>query len=371
MKIKNILIALLALLLVFSMAACNTTGDGEGSSTPESSEPMYESKRPDYDFMTEDLSKYITLGQYKGLEIEIDPLYEVTDEDVEAQIIIDLVKSELYDEIKDRDVRKIDVVNIDFEGFIDGVAFSGGSAKDQVLTIYNGGGYIPGFADGVIGATPGTTVDVPVTFPEDYHSADYAGKEAVFKITVNYIYEAKELTGEVVKSLTGEEMTADELFADYKQKMTESNQETYDEYKLSLVWEIIFDSVTVISLPEDLVDYYYQSDVDYYKMYANLYGVDYEEFLENYVGTTDAELYEYAKDVVLSEIVVYALIREENITVSEEEYNAMLNEWAEEGGYEVEDILDSYSKEELMEMFAMSKLYDEGVSWQTYIEKAE
>lgn len=373
MKIKSILIACLLLILAFSMVACKTTGDGDGSSTPESTPSDFESKIPEYDFMSEDLSKYITLGQYKGLEIEIEPMYTVTEDDVTAQIIIDLVNSKMYDEVKDRAVTKLDVIHMSYEGFADGVAFEGGKGDAELFTIYNGGGFIDGFAEGVIGAMPGEEIDVPVTFPEEYHSADLAGKDAVFKVTVNYIYEAKELTDEVAQKLSGkEDMTADALRADYMQKITESNKTTYDEYKLTLVWETIFEkSATVIALPEDLVDAYYQQDVDYYKMYATYYGMSYEDFLEKVVGTTDEDIYKAARETVKNEILVYAIMKAENVTVSEDEYRQMLDEWIEESGYTEEDILESYPKEELMDIFAMSKLYDLGVSWQTYIEKTE
>ncbi len=373
MKIKNIISALLALVIAFSMAACNTTGDGEGSSTPESTPSDFESKIPEYDFMSEDLSKYITLGQYKGLEIEIDPIYVVTEDDVKAQIIIDLVNSKMYDEVKDRAVTKFDVINMSFEGFVDGVAFEGGKGDEDMFTVYTGGGFIPGFSDGVIGAMPGEEIDVSVTFPEDYREESLAGKPAVFKVTVNHIYEAKELTDEVAQKLSGkEDMTAEALRADYMQKMTESNQTTYDEYKLTLVWKTIFEkSATVIALPEDLVDAYYQQDVDYYKMHATYYGMSYEDFLEKEVGTTDEEIYEGAYERVKNEILVYAIIKAENVTISEDEYNEMLDEWVNDTEYTKEDILESYTKEELIDIFTMSKLYDLGVSWQTYIDKAE
>ncbi|MCQ2527090.1 MAG: trigger factor, partial [Lachnospiraceae bacterium] len=132
----------------------------------------------------------VTLGQYKGVEVDAIDV-TVTDEDVENALKAEQKKQARTVEVTDRAVAADDTVTLDFEGFVDGVAFEGGKGTDYPLTI-GSGSFIPGFEDALIGAEIGKEVDVNVTFPEEYQEASLAGKPAVFKCTVKAI-KAQEL----------------------------------------------------------------------------------------------------------------------------------------------------------------------------------
>ena len=170
------------------------------------------------------VSDYIKLGEYKGIKYTVNKL-EVTDADIETAIQEDLQAAATEQEIKDRDVVKDgDIVNIDYEGLKDGVAFDGGTAKDSDLVI-GSGSFIPGFEDGLIGATVGKQVDIKTTFPEDYQSTELAGQEVVFKVTVNAIKEkvVPELTEDYVKENLKFD-TIDAYKEDIRKKLQEENE---------------------------------------------------------------------------------------------------------------------------------------------------
>ena len=139
-----------------------------------------------------DPSKYVTLGEYKGMNITI-PKTEVTDEDVDSYIDYLLSANESYVDITDRDVAQNgDVANIDYEGKKDGVAFDGGTAQGYDLNL-GSGVFIDGFEDGVVGMKVGETKDLTLTFPDNYANEDLAGAEVVFTVTLNSIKEAKKI----------------------------------------------------------------------------------------------------------------------------------------------------------------------------------
>ncbi len=132
----------------------------------------------------------VTLGEYKGVEVPKSET-EVTDEDIDAEIKKEQEKNSRTVTVEDRGAENGDITTIDFEGFVDGVAFEGGKGTDYPLTL-GSGSFIPGFEDQLVGAKAGDHVEVNVTFPEEYQAAELAGKEAVFQCDVNKV-ETKEL----------------------------------------------------------------------------------------------------------------------------------------------------------------------------------
>ena len=382
-KMKRIAALLAALAIasgsVFALASCKGDDTPEESSTPDSTpietpaETPAESEGeenisniPEFDFMAEDLTKYITLGQYKDLDIEIIAKPEITDELVLAQINTDLISTKLCNEVKDRAVTESDTVYISYKGLMDGEEFEGGTGTKDFFTIYDGGGFIEGFAEGLIGAMPGVEVAVELNFPEDYYE-ELAGKPVTFMVTVSHIYEAKELTDELATEFTGnEEMTAESLISEYRTLLEKNVDEQYETYKLDLVWSRIFEGATEIELPADLIKSYYDIDVEYYSSYAAMYGMTYEAILEM-VGMTDDDVYNRAHDNVLTDMVVYSVLKEENISINDEEYEELLTELAETSGYAKDDILKVYTKEDLNEMFIYTKVYESAVEWQNFV----
>ena len=221
MKIVKPLIIAAALMLALSSCQlsqilpkktedpANTTGplmDFTLSDNTSAAEPI--------DLATADLSVYLTLGNYKGLTAE-EKVAPLTDEDFEAELTSYINSIPVYEEITDRPTAKGDTIIMDYVGKLDGVAFAGGTAQGQSIELSENSGYIDGFADGLIGVTPGSTVDLTLTFPTDYHATDMAGKTVVFTVTVHYIQGdivPPELTDEFVADFTGGDYTTAEAF---------------------------------------------------------------------------------------------------------------------------------------------------------------
>ena len=231
---------------------------------------------PDYGKL--DCSSVINLGAYKGLDL-------TTDAKAYASIYI---FDAYYNANKDKNPSAItedraaiygDRVVIDYTGYLNGEKFSGGSATNQKVSITKNSGYIPGFAEGIIGHKMGETFDVPVTFPENYGNADLAGKSVVFTMKLHTIYELS-ISDEGIKTLTNNE------YDSYAEIMTDYT----DAYRSQLLWEGLEKEATYQNLTLDYYNYFYQYYRDYYHSYAFSMGMDYDVFLKNYVKKTDADL---------------------------------------------------------------------------------
>ncbi len=192
-----------------------------------------------------------------------------------------------------------DIVNIDYVGKRDGVAFEGGTAQGQDVSVAPDTGYIPGFCEGIAGHSVGETFDVTVTFPEDYKNKDLAGKEAVFTMTLNAIYDTN-ITDEMVAAFDGNTHTT----------VAEWEAEIYRDLIKDSIWEILpaFADVTDES---DAYLYYYQDMLDRYHYYAAYYGMDFNLYLYMSTGMTTAELEtasrKYARTYLLAAMVARAL----------------------------------------------------------------
>ena len=121
-----------------------------------------------------------------------------------------------------------------------------------------------------------------------------------------------------------------------------------------------------IELPKDLVDGYYNVDVQYYKTYAAMYGITYEDILDM-IGMTDDEIYARAHDNVLTDMIVYSVLKAEGFYITDSEYEEMLTELIESGGYKKEDLIETYTEKGLKDMFSYTKLYEKAVDWQNYV----
>ena len=197
---KKTLGLLAAILSVCMLAGCGAkdTGDGTGAATDAGTESTA--------LKDMDVDKYVTLGEYKGLAVSVDTV-EV-DEDEWDTLVNNVYYGNITAEnggIMDRAVETGDTVNIDYEGTKDGVAFDGGTAQGYDLTI-GSGTFIPGFEDGLVGVKIGDTVDLPLTFPENY-TEELAGKDVVFTVTVNSVKRMPELTDDLVNQITDGEYT--------------------------------------------------------------------------------------------------------------------------------------------------------------------
>ena len=216
----------------------------------------------------------VSLGKYKGVEVEkID--VSVSDEEVEAELSAEQEKNASYNEITDRPVADGDKVNLNFEGFVDGVAFEGGKGEDYPLTI-GSGSFIPGFEEQLIGAEIGKEIEVNVTFPENYQSAELAGKPAVFKCTVLKITEKvlPELNDEFADDVS-EFSTLEEYKADIRKNLEVKKEEkARTEKENKVIDAIIADSE--IEIPEPMLKAQQEQIVDEFAQRLQSQGLNIE-----------------------------------------------------------------------------------------------
>lgn len=317
-----------------------------------------------FNYMTEDLTPYVTLGNYKGLTVTRADA-TLTDEQFQEEI---QALCEYYaeaEQITDRAAAAGDTCNFDFAGFIDGVQFDGGTAQGQTITLSDNSGYIDGFVEAIIGKKPGESFDIVTTFPEDYGNEAVNGKEATFKCTLNYIEGESvvpEFNDEFAQKIS-DFTTAAELSADYRAALEENLALQAENQVYNDVWSQVMENATIHSYPEDKVTYIYQQYVTEYTYYgAMYYGVGYEEFLQKQ-GFTDDEVRQSARDQVKEDLVFYAIVAAENIALTDEEYNAGLLEFADYYGMTSEELIEQYGEANIRDGLLWNKTQDLIVEW--------
>ena len=243
---------------------------------------------------------YVTLpDDYADITISAD-LGQVSDDDINDYIDSNVLSNfATTNEVKDRAAADGDTVNIDYVGRIDGVAFDGGDTKGSGADLTLGSGtYIDNFEDQIVGHTPGETFDVTVTFPENYGNDALAGKEAVFTMTLNAIYETG-ITDEMVAAYEGNDYAT----------VTEWENAVWNELMTDAVWSLI-PALADFRDETDAYRYYYQDMLDVYHYYAASYGMQFERFLSFYgltVSALEAKSRETARSYLLAAAVVRAL----------------------------------------------------------------
>lgn len=297
-------------------------------------------------------SQYVTLGEYKNIEVTVDSV-EVTEEEVETRI------AGMF-----RDTIELgDTANINYEGLLDGVAFEGGTADNQNLTI-GSGQFIPGFEDQLIGVKVGETVALDITFPEDYGKEELDGQAVVFNVTVNSIVgvEAAELNEDYVKTNT--EFDSIEAYKDsIKTEMVAEKEEVAKTNKIANVWETVKANATINSYPEDLVTKYSDSMKSYYTQFASMYGMELADYLTA-VGSTqeefDAECRSYGEQATAEYMILLMIANEENITMTDKEYDEELAQAViEAGATSGEELEEAYGGEEVLrENFLFNKIIE-------------
>ncbi len=288
----------------------------------------------------------VTLGKYKGVEVETADV-TVSDEEVDAAIVREQEKNARTIEVTDRPVKSGDQTVIDFEGFVDGVAFDGGKGTDYPLTI-GSGAFIPGFEDALIGAEIGKETDVNVTFPEEYQEKSLAGKPAVFKCTVKSIKEKElpELNDEFAS-----EVSEFDTLAEYK----ESVKADLEVKKLSdakaakqdaVIDKIIEDSK--MDIPDAMLQTEQKNMINEFAQRMQAQGLTLQQYMQ-FSGMDNEKFMEQVKPQALSRIqsrlVLEEIAKAENITVTEEDYEAELKTMAEAYALELDKVKDMVGDE--------------------------
>lgn len=286
---------------------------------------------------------YVTLGDYMGLNVQVVPT-SVTDAEVdeEAASSLRLYGDGVYETLTEGQVQLGDTANIDYEGKLDGEAFDGGTSKGYDLEI-GSGQFIAGFEDGLIGVGIGETVDLNLTFPENY-TAELAGKEVVFTVTVNEVKRMRELTDELVNEVTSGEFADLAAYKENVRATLEANAAEAREnaIKTDLLSQIAATS-EITEYPQELVDYSLAEMTNYYESFAAMYGMEFADFLEAYFGMTEEEYAEESLVVVKQnlqqELYVKAIAEAEGIEIDEEAYAIGCQKYMEDYGFGSEEAL--------------------------------
>lgn len=275
----------------------------------------------------------VEVKDYKGLKVESVEVAEVTDAEVEESIAytMTVTAAEYAGEygIKDRAAADGDTVFINYKGMLDGVAFEGGTAENQTLTL-GSNTFIDGFEDAIIGHMPGETFDINVTFPEDYGNEELNGKAVVFTIDFHAIVPT-EITDEIATAIVGSEITVDEYKLQVKEDLEVSNEQTAQADYENLVYTAFLNNCKMDEYPEEELKSWVAIMEDSYGMYASYYGMETEEFLNTYYGTSCEEL---AKEQILFKYATELVAEEEGLTLSLEEYEKLATQEATNYGYE-------------------------------------
>jgi len=310
------------------------------------------------------LKPEVELGKYKGVKIEKIST-EVTDEDVDAEIKREQESNARTITVEGRPVKDGDTAVIDFEGFVDDVAFEGGKGENYPLVI-GSGSFIPGFEEQIVGANAGDSIDVNVTFPEDYQAENLAGKAALFKVKVNEIKEKElpELDDEFAAEVS-EFDTMAEYKADVKEKLADKKAKEAKEKKEDAVIEAIIADAKM-EIPDAMVDTQTRQMANDYAQRLSQQGLSLEQYFM-FTGLTKETFLEQMKPGALkriqSRLVLEAVVKAENFEVSDADYEEELKRMAESYQMEVDKIKeliggDEYAKEQIVEDLKMQKAID-------------
>jgi len=290
----------------------------------------------------------VTLGQYKGIEVEKADT-AATDEEVNAELDKEREANSRTISVEDRAVQDGDMTVIDFEGFVDGEAFEGGKGTDYPLTI-GSGAFIPGFEEKLVGAEIGKEVEVDVTFPEEYHAKELAGKPAVFKCTVKEIKvkELPELDDDFAQDVSDFD-TLEEYKADVRKKVEEKKAAEAKAKKEDAVIEKIIEGATM-EVPDAMVETQAERMVDEFAQRLQMQGLSMDQYLQFTGGNVQA-MVEQSKPQALkriqSRLVLEAVAAAENLTASDEELDAELGRMAEQYKMETEKLKEMFTEEDL------------------------
>lgn len=287
----------------------------------------------------------VELGEYKGIEVEKKEV-TVSDEEIQEEIDKTREQNSRMITVEDRAVQDGDITKVDFEGFVDGVAFEGGKGTDYPLTI-GSHTFIDTFEDQLIGKNIGEETEVNVTFPEEYQAEELKGKPAMFKVTVKEIKykELPELNDDFVQDVS-EFNTVDEYKADVKAKITERKENEVKAEKEDAVIAKIIDSAKM-DIPEAMVEFQVENMLDDYARRLQQQGLSIEQYMQ-YTGMTVDKMKEQmepqAQKRIQSRLVLEAVAKAENIEVTDDDMNKEIEEMAK--AYQMEaDKLNEYMGE--------------------------
>lgn len=357
---KSYLAAALMLTMALTFTACGKPGDnGSEAGTKGSTSSVNYSEQLQKDFET--YKQYVNLGEYKGVEVEVDrSALDVTQDQVTAYI--DNIRSSKGEntEVTTGTTKLGDKIKLDYSGTLNGVAFSGGTATDVEYTI-GSGRFIEDLDKGLAGLEVGREYDIPCHFDDSYSNSDLAGKDVNFNVKVNAIVTTTlpEYNDDFVKTIvaTGsydtQAQTTDEFTKYVEQTLKDSAQQSFDSNKYSAVWDKINETTTVSGYPEDeiadlkqTINDNVKSEYSYYGTYYS--GIDsFESYLKNVYGFADEAAFneyadQYARNYLKEKMILTLIGEKESVTVSDDEINEYGELIASQNNYDsYQSMLDS------------------------------
>lgn len=308
-------------------------------------------KGKDFEFeATVTVEPEVQLGDYKGLEIEKQDS-ELTDEDL--QEAIDHSLGHLADMVVKEDgaVENGDTVNIDFDGYVDGEQFEGGQADGYDLEI-GSGSFIPGFEDQLVGVKTGEEKDVVVTFPEEYHAEELAGKEATFKTKVNEIKckEVPELDDEIANELDSDANSVDEYKENLRKRLSEQKAEEAENVEKEEAINKATDNAT-IDIPQAMIDTELDRMVQEFGQRIQQQGLDLQTYFQ-ISGQDESQLREQMKDDaeqrIKTNLTLSAIADKENIEANDEDIDKELEKMSKQFNISVEDIKNTLGNTDII-----------------------
>ncbi len=300
----------------------------------------------------------ITLGDYKDLTVEVDATKEVTDEEVETRLtnaqnnLAELV-------VKETAAENGDTVVIDFVGSVDGVEFEGGKGSNHSLEL-GSGQFIPGFEEQLVGTKSGETVEVKVTFPENYQAEDLAGKEALFVTTVNEVKakELPELDDELAKDIDEEVETLAELKEKYRKELAAAKEEAYKDAVEGAAIDKAVENAEIVELPEEMIHEEVHRSVNEFLGNLQRQGINPDMYFQ-ITGTTQEDLHKQyeaeAESRTKTNLVIEAVAKAEGFDATEEEIQKEIEQLAADYNMEVAQVQSLLSADMLKHDITIKK----------------
>lgn len=325
----------------------------EITSSPEIDVVQIESGKPFIFTAVVALKPEVKLGEYKGVAIDKFSA-EVTEDEVNAEIDKERDNSARMVSVEDRAVQDGDVTELDFEGFVDGVAFEGGKGENYPLTI-GSGAFIPGFEEQLIGAELNKEVEVNVTFPEDYNAEHLAGKDAVFKCTVKEIKvkELPELDDEFASEVS-EYDTLEEYKENVRKGLEEKKAKQMKDEKEDAAIAAVVENAE-IEIPEAMLATEQRQMYDQFAQRITMQGIQMEQYMQMTGATRESmleQLKPQAERKIKSRLCMEAVAKAENITASEEEYEEEMKVMADAYQIEVDKVREMMGEKEKKSIMA-------------------
>ena len=293
-----------------------------------------------------DYSKYVKLGDYKGLEYTKEDI-KVTKKEVKAEIDTRLQSKATTKDSKKGTVKDGDNVKISYVGKIDGKEFDGGSADDYTLTI-GSGSFIDGFEEGLVGKKVGEKVTLDLKFPKDYQNKDVAGKDVTFEVEIKskQVTKTPEYDEEFIKANSDYDNKAD-YEASVKEDLIKEKTETAESTAKQTLWSEAVENAEVVKNPKGAIKQEQDAIIEQYKLMAQNYNMEWEKFLETYMQSNEKDFNKqaktYAKSVVKQKLVLYAIADAEGIKVTNKEYKSRLKEMLSNAGMTEKQFKEQYN----------------------------